>query len=157
MNILNNTVSSPKSLGSSPRPLPQCFSPCQEVPAIHTLAPSFCTNLKFINMNLLSRVGEESPGMCVGVEMHMHVLARERWGEVDSKETDRKRTTGKDNEKFSITGFLSAGLVKISQLHIMHILYPPHPRPALSTVTLPPPPSQTMNHSLVKCHNWKRP
>jgi len=62
--------------------------------------------------------------MCVGVEMHMHVLARERWGEVDSKETDRKRTTGKDNEKFSITGFLSAGLVKISQLHIMHILYP---------------------------------
>ena len=95
MNILHNTVSSPKSLGSSPRPLPQCLSPCQEVPAIHTLAPSFCTNLKFINMNLLSRVGEESPGMCVGVEMHMHVLARERWGEVDS-ERDRQKENNRE-------------------------------------------------------------
>ena len=78
MNILNNTVSSPESLEpSSPRP-PQCLSLCQELLDTHTLALSFCTSLKFINMNLLSSVGEESLGKCVGVEMHMHVLERER-------------------------------------------------------------------------------
>lgn len=155
MNILNNTVSSPKSLEpSSPRP-PQCLSPCQELLDIHTFALSFGTSLKFINMNLLSSVGEESLGMCVGVEMHMHVLERERLGRGSLRETDIKRTTGKDNEKFSITGFLSTGFLKISQLHIMHILYTLILN-LLSVVSLCHPP-QTMNHSLIKRHKWKGP
>lgn len=94
--------------------------------------------------------------MCVGVRMHMHVLAREVGG-ADS-ETDIKATTGKDKEKFSITGFLSTGLVKISQLRIMHILYPLiHDLLSVLSLCNRPPPHQTMNHSLIKCHNWKRP
>lgn len=65
MNILNNTVSSPKSLEPSLR-LPQCFSPCQELLDTHTLAPSFWMNLKFINMNLLSRVAGGVSGHVCG-------------------------------------------------------------------------------------------
>jgi len=33
--------------------------------------------------------------MCVGVEMHMHVLARERWGEADS-ERDRQKENNRE-------------------------------------------------------------
>lgn len=53
-----------------------------------------------------------------------YACASERGGGRRLRETDIKGTTGKDKEKFSITGFLSTGLVKFSQLRIMHILYP---------------------------------
>lgn len=43
-------------------------------------------------MNLLSRVGEQSLGMCVGVEMHMHVLEREVGRE-------SKRNSHKENNR----------------------------------------------------------
>ena len=82
MNILNNTVSSLQSLEPSPAPPSQWLSPCQELLDTHILVLSLCTSLKFINMNLLSRVEGESLGMCVGVEMHMHVREREGEGKV---------------------------------------------------------------------------